>query len=361
MPGTEHVDETAGIQRITLIVLASCAFLLAWYLVADRYTPYTSAARVTGHIIPIAPQVSGNVVNVPVSVNQRVQVGETLLQIDPADYQLALEKAEAALQQATQNIGASVENLAVSEADLSQAITQLNYYQVESKRIFELEQRGVLSRSDGDKARAEVEKAEARVDSAKAKLERSQQRLGAEGKDNPQIRTALSQLQNARLALSRTTIVAPTNGGVTSVNIADGNFAQAGQPLMTFVSSDTAWIEAYMRENSLGNIKAGDPVEIVLDSAPGQVFDGEIASVGFAVSWQNTAQAGQLQSVSAPRSWLRDSQRFPVIVRFSDDSVRGLLRGGGQADVIVYTSGNWITNSLAWLWMRTISILSYAY
>lgn len=199
------------------------------------------------------------------------------------------------------------------------------------------------------------------MESAQAKLERSQQRLGAEGEDNPQIRSALSQLQDARLDLSRTTIVAPTNGGATSVSIAEGNFASAGKALMTFVSSDTAWIEAYMRENSLGNIKAGNPVEIVLDSAPGRIFNGEIASIGFAVSWQNTAQAGQPQSVSAPRSWLRDAQRFPVIVRFNDESVRGLLRAGGQADVMVYTSGNWLTNSLAWAWMRIVSVFSYAY
>ncbi len=358
---SDTADESAQIRRITLIVLGLCAFLLVWYLVADRYTPYTSSARVTGHIIPIAPQVSGEVIDVGVAVNQRVQAGEVLLRINPADYELAVEQAEAALEQATQNIGASVESLAVSEAELSQSLTQLEYYRVESKRIFELEQRGVLSQSDGDKARAEVEKAEARVDSARAKLERAQQRLGSEGEDNPQIRQALSQLQNARLDLSRTEIIAPGNGGVTSVSISEGNFAQAGMPLITFVSSETAWIEAYMRENSLGNISAGNSVEIVLDSAPGTVFKGEIASIGFAVSWQNTAQAGQLQSVSAPRSWLRDAQRFPVIVRFNDDSVRGLLRAGGQADVVVYTTGNVLTNGLAWLWMRVISILSYAY
>jgi multidrug resistance efflux pump len=361
MPDTEQADETAGIQRITLIVLGSCLFLLVWSLIADRYTPYTSAARVTGYIIPIAPQVAGNVTEVPVAVNQLVKAGDTLLSINASDYQLAVDKAQADLEQATQNIGASVENLAVSEADLSKAITQRNYYQVESKRVFELEQRGVLSKSDGDKARAEVEKAKASVVAARAKLERSQQRLGAEGADNPQIRNALTALQDARLNLARTTIIAPSNGGVTSVSISPGNYAQAGKAIMTFVSSETAWIEAYMRENNLGNIKTGDSVEIVLDSAPGRIFHGEIASIGFAVSWENTAQAGQLQSVNAPRTWIRDAQRFPVIVRFADKSAKGLLRAGGQADVIVYTSGNWITNSLAWVWIRTVSILSYAY
>ena len=86
-----------------------------------------------------------------------------------------------------------------------------------------------------------------------------------------------------------------------------------------------------------------------------------MVSTGFAVSWKNAAQAGKLQSVSSQNSWLRDAQRFPVVIRFTDTRARGLLRGGGQADVTVYTSGNWVTNTLAWLRMRFVSLMSYAY
>ena len=354
-------QENVGIQRLTLGVLGFAAFILVWYLVADRFTPYTDQARVTGHIIPVVPRVSGNVVTLNVDVNQRVEAGDLLLQIDPSDYQLAVQQAEARLEQVTQELGGGVEQLTVAEAALSQAITQRDYVIAQSKRVYELEARGVLPVTDGDKARAEVEKARADVDGARAQLQQVEQRLGEQGANNAYLREALAALEDAKLDLSRTEIFAPSNGGVTSVNIAVGNYANAGQPIMTFVSSETVWIEAYMRENSLGNIKPGDPVDIALDMAPGRVFDGEVVSTGFAVDWKNAAQAGQLQSVSSENSWLRDAQRFPVIIRFKDDSASGLLRGGGQADVIVYTSGNWITNALAWLWMRFITIMSYAY
>jgi multidrug resistance efflux pump len=354
-------EQDNSIQRLTLTVLAVAGFMLIWYLIADRYTPYTSEARVTGHVIPIAPRVSGQVLEVNVGVNEIVEAGELLFQIDDSDYQLAVDAAEAALEQATQDVGAGTENLAVAEAQLSQAKTQLAYYQTESKRIFELERRGIVPVADGDKARAEVEKAEAEVVSARKKLERAEQKLGDQGADNPRIRSALASLEDARLNLSRTVINAPTRGAVTNVNVSAGNYASAGQPLMTFVSADNAWIEAYLRENSLGNIAAGNPVDIVLDSRPGRVFDGEVVSIGYAVDWENAAQAGQVQSVNAPRNWLRSAQRFPVIIRFSDDSVHGHLRSGGQADIMVYTSGNWITNGLAWLWMRTVAVFSYAY
>jgi multidrug resistance efflux pump len=227
--------------------------------------------------------------------------------------------------------------------------------------VFELEKRGVLPVTDGDKARAEIKKSEADVESARARLQQVQQQIGDQDDDNAYLQEALAALEQARLNLSRTELRAPSNGGVTSVTIAAGIYANAGQAIMTFVSSEAVWIEAYMRENSLGNIKPGDPADILLDMAPGRVFDGEVVSTGFAVDWKNAAQAGQLQSVNSENSWLRDAQRFPVIIRFKDDSARGLLRGGGQADVVVYTSGNWITNSLAWLWMRFISLMSYGY
>jgi multidrug resistance efflux pump len=359
--GSPAEQENRGIQKLTLGILGFCAFMLLWYLIGDRYTPYTDQARVTGHIIPVVPRVSGNVVAVNVGVNERVKAGEILLQIDPSDYQIAVQQAEARLEQVTQELGGGIEELTVAQASLSQAITQRDFVIAQSRRVFELEQKGVLPATDGDKARAEVEKSKADVDGARARLEQVQQRIGDQDADNAYLQEALAALEDARLDLARTEIRAPSKGGVTSVNIAEGNYANAGQAIMTFVSAETVWVEAYMRENSLGNVEPGDTVEIALDMAPGRVFEGEVVSTGFAVDWKNAAQAGQLQSVSSENSWLRDAQRFPVIIRFKDDSARGLLRGGGQADVIIYTSGNWITNALAWLWMRFVSLMSFAY
>ena len=360
-PAEAAPQEDTSIQKVTLGILGFCAFMLVWYLVGDRYTPYTDQARVTGYIVPVVPRVSGNVVEVNVGVNARVEAGSVLLRIDPSDYEIAVQQAEARLEQVTQELGGGIEELTVAQASLSQAITQRDYVIAQSKRVFELEKEGVLPATDGDKARAEVEKSRADVESARARLDQVQQRIGDQSEDNAYLQEAMAALEDARLDLARTEIRAPSNGGVTSVNVGVGNYANAGQAIMTFVSSETVWIEAYLRENSLGNVKPGNPVEIALDSAPGRIFHGEVVSTGFAVDWKNAASAGQVQSVSSENTWLRDAQRFPVIIRFDRESARGLLRAGGQADVIIYTSGNWITNALAWVWMRFITLMSYAY
>jgi multidrug resistance efflux pump len=129
---------------------------------------------------------------------------------------------------------------------------------------------------------------------------------------------------------------------------------------MTFISASDAWVEAEMRENSLGNIEPGDPVEIVLDVAPGRVFAGTVASIGYGVETGND-QLGALPSVGSKGGWLRDPQRFPVIIRFVGDATLGLRRAGGQADVVIYTGDHFILNALAWVWIRIVSWLSFIY
>jgi len=93
----------------------------------------------------------------------------------------------------------------------------------------------------------------------------------------------------------------------------------------------------------------------------GKVFRGRVSSVGFAVESASTSEVGGLASVESKSGWLRDAQRFPVIITFDDESASGLRRLGGQADVLVYTSNNWIINTLGWLYIRLLSWLSYVY
>jgi len=178
--------------------------------------------------------------------------------------------------------------------------------------------------------------------------------LGKKGEENPRIRSALAVLKKAQLDLSRTTIVAPSLGGITNLQIDAGHYASAGVPIMTFIEADNVWIQANLRENNIANIEPGDPVDIALDVAPGKVFSGTVSSIGFAVDSSNTGAVGDLAKVEGKSGWLRDAQRF-------HDSSRGLRRLGGQADVLIYTSNNWIINPLGWLWIRALSWFSYVY
>ena len=351
------------VRRITLLVLAVCGLLFIWYLLADRYTPWTDQGRVQAFVVPISPKIPGRVVEVYVHQDQVVKAGELLAEINPRDYELAVKKAQASLEQATQNIGASADSVDAAKAKLEKAKAELNFVEKQAARYIGLAAKGVVAQADADKAKAEVKKAQATVTSAQSNLSRARERLGEEGENNPKIRQAAATLDRARTDLAATRLRAPTNGGITNLLLEKGQYANAGAPLMTFVSFDEIWVQANLRENSLGHIKIGDKVEIALDSVPGEVFSGEVESIGFAVDQPSGGKAGELVSIKGSSGWLQDAQRFPVRVKFTDDRIRGrgLIRVGGQADVQFYTEGSTVLNGLGWLWIRLISLLSYVH
>jgi multidrug resistance efflux pump len=125
------------------------------------------------------------------------------------------------------------------------------------------------------------------------------------------------------------------------------------------VSTSDVWIQADMRENNISRIEPGDPVEFVLDVAPGRVFKGTVRSVGYGVSAKGVPSRGDLPTVQSSQGWLRDPQRFPVIVGFEKGAAEGLLRAGGQADVLVFTGRNPVLNLIARIGLRMRSLLSY--
>jgi len=358
---TSEVNTNDPVKRITRIALIVIAIMFIWYVVADRLAPWTDQARVQAYVVPIVSQVAGRVIEVNVGKDQEVQQGDILLKIDPSDYELAVESAETELELAGQNIGAGTASVSTAQAKVVEAQANVDHLKAQSKRVYELEKKQIYSVARGDKARAAVVKAQAQMESAKAELEKAKQELGVDGKENPKIRSAIAKLKKAQIDLSRTTILAPSHGGITNLKIDQGHYASVGAPLMTFIEVDNVWIKANLRENSIANVKVGTPVDIILDSAPGRIFQGEVSSMGFAVSHEKGGAIGDLETIESSAGWLRDAQRFPVYITFDSESTKGLLRLGGQADVQFYSTDSWIINSLGWIWIRLLSWFSYVY
>jgi multidrug resistance efflux pump len=220
-------------------------------------------------------------------------------------------------------------------------------------------QKAFVSKSEGDRARGILAAAQQNVENTGASYRKSQQLLGKKGNDNAKVRSALSALSDAQLNLARTKVVAPSDGVISYAKADEGYYAAVGSKVMTFISTDAVWIEASYRENNLGNIKTGNPVDLVLDAAPGSVFEGSIVSVGYGVSFDNSVQ-GELPTAQKSTGWMREPQRFIVVIKLDESAHRlNLLREGGQADVITYTSNNFIMNALGKLWVRITSLLTY--
>jgi multidrug resistance efflux pump len=352
------------VRKWTLIVLGACVAMMFWYLVADRVTPYTTQARVHALVVPVASQVSGIVVDVFVANNEYVEAGQDLFRIDPSTYQLVVETAQANMQSARQATGASGAGVDAALASVESArasVVRANQDAVRLRRIKD-EDPGAISDRRVEQAEASVSVATAQFAAAEANLEKARQDLGETGDQNSRILQAQAALDQAELDLSRTMIRALSDGLLTDVRVDRGNFASAGAPQMTFIGVHNIWIQADFTENNLGHITPGDPVEIVFDALPGRIISGRVSSTGFGVDVAS-APLGSLPTVENSRQWLRDAQRFPVQVEFQlgDENDRLAVRVGAQASVIAYTGDHWLFNTVGKIYIRIVSILTYAF
>ncbi|WP_245905461.1 HlyD family secretion protein [Photobacterium lipolyticum] len=223
--------------------------------------------------------VSGRLVEVAVEPNEIVEPGSVVVKIDPADYELAEQEANQGLVKAGKNVGVQTASVSSAQAKLTNALANQAHVKTQAIRILAMAKKGIVLQAEADKTRASLTNAKAQVENAEAGLQQARKQLGSTGNENSEVKSALLKLQKAQMDLERTVIRAPALGGVTNFRLDEGFYAHAGQPLLTFVSGEDDWIDAYFRKNSIGNMKVGDRGEIALDYAPGRVFKGKVASM----------------------------------------------------------------------------------
>jgi multidrug resistance efflux pump len=346
------------LRRTALIVVAVALVLFALSVVMERLVPSTSQAVVQAYIVRMAPEVGGRVIEIAVTDNAMVRQGDLLFLIDPRPYELAVAEAEARLDIAGQAIGASTSAVDSAQARLVEVMADRDNVREQAARVFELVERGVYPAARYDQAKALLDSAEAAVVGAEADLEQARQQLGPEGADNPQLREALAALEQARLDLLHTRVVAPADGVVSNLQLAIGQVVGPGQAAMTFIDAGTIWIAAAYKENSLEHMAIGESAEVVFDIFPGAVYPAKVESIGWGVSQGSIDPATGLPSVRNESGWVREPQRFPVRLTFVGDRPIG-IRYGSQVNVVVFAQDNALLNALGWFWIRLISVLSY--
>jgi RND family efflux transporter MFP subunit len=275
------------------LVIATVAGWIIW-AEYQRYTdyPWTRDGQVRANVVGIAPRVPGPIIRVAVIDNQKVKKGDLLFEIDPADFQAAVEQAKA--------------QVLAAEATLTQRKQELD-------RQTELFQKRVNPLKDFQDAQDNYGTAKADLAAAKANLLTSE------------------------LRLSYTKIYATVNGEVTNMNISEGAYASTGVQVMALVDRDSYWIAAYFKETQLRHISAGDTAIISLMGDEDLPFTGTVRSVGWGIFVTDGSSAqgtDLLPSVSPTIDWVRLPQRFPVRIQVYN-SGRTELRMGQTASVTI--------------------------
>lgn len=347
------------VRRMTSIVFAIAVAIFVYGMIEDRLTPYTSQAYVQAYLVRIAPEVGGRVIEIAAERDRKIAPGSVLFRIDPEQYELAAKRAEAQLQIAGQSIGASTASVSSEQAKLVDAIAKRENIRDQTARKNELIEKGVYPKAMASQVRADLESAEAEVTRAEAEVEKARQNLGPQGATNPQIQEALAALQQARLDVTRTAVLAPSEGGITNLQFSVGQVLGKGQSALTFIDIRDIWVDAEFRENNLERIKVGAPVEIAFDIRPGRIYVGRVSSYSFAVSNRSIDPQTGLPTIRNRSGWIRDPQRMPVRISLDKNSRPAELRFGSQANVVVYTGDSYLINAFAWIKIRLVALLSY--
>ena len=292
-----------GIKWVLVLIILS----LAWYLLADRFTPYTQQARVGALVIPVASEVAGRVIRVNVHNNQIVKAGDVVFEVDPAPYKIAVDRARADLETTRRQLGASTAGIASAQAALRAAQANETKARQENQRLEGLyrEDPGTISVRVLDASRTSREAAISQTAAARAEVERAKETEGGGEDVNAKLRSAATALEKAELDLSNTQTRARSAGLITDLRTDVGQFAAAGSPVMTLITIQDIWITADMTENNLGLVRPDTPVSIVLDAVPGEVFEGHVRSVGYGISVGQPTPPGTLPGIQNSRDWLR--------------------------------------------------------
>jgi membrane fusion protein (multidrug efflux system) len=384
----------AAIWGVALLLLALGGLGMAYWWLFLRERVSTDNAYVVADTARVSARVPGRVQRVLAENDQPVEQGQLLLELDPADYRVALEKAEASLARMQADIQAAEALLSLTDRQTAAQVDAARTVPPETRdkrsellhRLQELRNKREAALADFqeaerdkerfdslfaaqvvaqrqrdqvltafNKARAQLEAVEAEMAAVKASIQaldktwsRARAQLEAAESDRSQVevqeyrlaslraqaREARAAVDAARLNLSYCSVRAPISGYVAQKNVQVGEHVQAGQPLMAIVPLQEVYVEANFKETQLTDVRLGQPAEIRADMYPGYVFRGVVAGIRSGTG----AAFSLLPPENATGNWIKVVQRIPVRILLESPPPRERpLRIGTSLKVTIHT------------------------
>ncbi len=308
-------------------VLAGAAWYGWDYWTVGRYLVSTDDAYVKADNTTVSPKVSGYLHEVLVGDNERVKAGQVLARIDQRDFRVALDQAKADVAAARAAIASKQAQLEVQRAviDAAKATVEVDrsaatFAAQENKRYTDLAASGYGSVQNAQQAQSRIAGAEAAIARDTANLASALKQVDLLKAEIVQANATLARAEavqsQAELNLDYTSIVAPIDGVVGNRSLRTGQFVQAGTQLMSVVPVAGAYVVANFKETQLTDVRAGQAVEIAVDTFPGQIVHGRVDSIAPA-SGQEFAL---LPPDNATGNFTKVVQRIPVKIALDQDN-----------------------------------------
>jgi membrane fusion protein, multidrug efflux system len=305
------------VPRVLLVVAIIVAAAAA--LPGYRYYRYleshvsTDDAYADGTVALVSSRVAGTVTNVYVEDNWTAKEGQLLLTLDPRDFEVRVDQAQAQLERARQSVDELYAGVAAARSGVALVASQLKQAQIDFARAKSLKEQGVVSIEQYDQANTGLRIAMADEALAEHQLTQAEAALGTQNDDHsrydrPIVKQAEAALEAARLDLDYTRLTAPFAGVVTHKTAHVGNRVQVGEPLLAIVPLSKLYVTANFKETQLTDVRVGQKAEIGADIYPGYTYNGHVDSISMGTG----AAFSLLPPENATGNWVKVVQRVPV-------------------------------------------------
>ncbi len=394
-PTPEETTAKGGKRVIAFVVVLLLVLGGIFWYWRSTFTEDTDDAQVDGNLYQISSRIAGTVTKVNVTENSQVKAGDIIAELDPKDYQVALDQAQASLASAqadytlatvsvpitsvntrtqvdtsgkdvvssSSSVTQAQQQAAAAAARVEEAKANATKAAKDVERYTPLVAKDVISRQQFDAAvasstaaNAQVIEAEQNLVAQQSAITQAQQRLdnaraqAAQAKTNAggtvkieearaqaalaQIKVAQTRVDQAILNLSYTQIKAPTAGIVSKKNVEVGANLSSGQDLLTIVPLDDLWVTANFKETQLKEMKPGQEVEIEVDAVGGRKFSGRVTQIGGATG----SKLSLFPPENATGNFVKVVQRIPVRIDFTklaEENKDHVLRPGFSVTPVV--------------------------
>ncbi|MEA3210289.1 MAG: rane fusion protein multidrug efflux system [Chthoniobacter sp.] len=341
-PATTTGGGRKAVGALLSILIIVGAIALAFYVWSvNEQHPRTDDAVARANVIGIVPRVQGPIVKLHVVENQAVKAGDPLFEIDPEDYELAVEKAKAnvaALDKEIEVARVQDQELAftvkVMEAGVERAKAQLKQTQDTLDRTEPLLKQRFTTAEQVDQARTARNVAATAVETEQQRLNQAKVAVSKFDTLTAQRLGLVATLKLAELELSYCKVNAPFPGRVISLNISEGAHVSPLLPVFSLLDTRQWYVIANFREAEIQRIAPGQQVEVYLLSAPRQRFRGKVQGIGWAVQPEGEIELRGMPYVKRELNWVHIAQRFPVRIAIEDPDAE-LFRMGASAVAII--------------------------
>jgi len=297
-------EEKRKVKKPAIITMGLIiAGLIAYFVVDTIKYQSTDDAYVETTTVSVSPKVSGQIVDVLIKDNQFVKEGDLVARIDDTDYKVKVDQVTAQYERTLLD----QEN---AKANFKAADTNIDVAKKDLERYTNLYEAGAVSKQTLDSAQA-------KYDAAKAQFTRAEQSVFSTNDSkvaDADLKVIKAQKEQAELNLSYTNVYAPQSGTVASRRVEKGMYVQVGTPLFTIVPEEV-WVVANFKENQLRHMKAGQEVDIKVDTYPNKIFKGKIDSI----QRSSGAKSSLFPPENAVGSFVKIVQRIPVKIVFTEE------------------------------------------